>query len=89
VKAVFVTSPVTGDLGREPWDGVERRGSQRRMGIGRRTGGNRRETAPSSDPGAYGERRLCVDRRSSAERRRCPDRRIGLGRTIDLSGFGL
>jgi hypothetical protein len=90
VKNVFVISAVTEGIfpGRRPYEGAERRQSQRRMGIGRRTGRTRR-TAPPPAALEFHPKRTVPDRRSVSDRRKRHDRRIGVHIDFDLADLDL
>ena len=67
---------------------AEKRKSQRRSGLARRTRASRREDPVFSvEPNQ--ERRHGSDRRRAVQRRKVYDRRIGLGRRLDLSDWDL
>ena len=68
--------------------GAERRKSQRRLGLARRTRASRRED-PVFAVELTQEQRQSSDRRRSVQRRKVFDRRIGLGRKLDLSDWDL
>jgi len=67
---------------------TERRRSQRRLGLARRTGATRRDALFALIEAGQ-ERRRGSDRRRAQQRRKGYDRRIGLGRRLDLSDWDL
>jgi hypothetical protein len=90
VKNIFVITPVTEGLlpGRRPYEGPNRRQTQRRMGIGRRTGQTRRATVPPEGL-EFNPKRTVPDRRATSDRRKRTDRRIGVRIDFDLADLDL